>query len=733
MSYQDRNHFPGSQWESDEGEDNARPAVSPGKRTLTMGLPPRSARLSAVQTPVQQKADPAAVLQRSEQAARSSHWMNVAVRPDVHGAPVQHRSDEGASSSPQGGDDSVSIHHTAESGVQGGGGALPHLDTIQKSFGQHDVSGIDAHVGGAAQTASEALGARAYATGHSVAFKDSPDLHTAAHEAAHIVQQRQGVSLKGGVGQSGDQYEQHADAVADQVVRGESAEDMLSRGPGGGSGSAGVQYLQFSGHDQHGQAVQFDGPGGGQLPTGQATPAQDQDQGVGFQAGEYTQVQLQARIPTPIAGLTINVTLTGKYTAGNERGADFIEAEGVARVALSYQLLFLNLSVFLQGGLKFKVRNTTDWQAAFDAAFEDISHWVAARELANLPAKKQDVAARYTEFRNAVFLQIGTIRRQSGSERYEQLRRENRPLLWFNNALANIVDARNSLVNNVTNIFSDMDGSINGNEIYPGTDWINQQIQSHLADHDVSGEELNVIRDALLGESDRRKSQVTTAMDSIPALSNNANVEFEGNLQVGASAGIAITQNTSAQIELARGWRISDSMGAQQFDTSVQDVYTAAIQASGRVGTTNVQGQLAYEGIGSSPTEPTEFKITGQIMAGLNAQAEDPSAYSSNLQGVKDRVCRALSGARVGGQSALTAVNTALQREMSANSAARWSATGSFMAGFDAEFKFRAAASGGGYEAAGGQLKFVMVRSVGGSMGVFSGSVERGNYIGIQW
>jgi hypothetical protein len=52
-------------------------------------------------------------------------------------------------------------------------------------------------------------------------------LHTAAHEAAHIVQQRQGVHLKGGVGEVGDAYEQHADAVADRVVAGQSAADLL--------------------------------------------------------------------------------------------------------------------------------------------------------------------------------------------------------------------------------------------------------------------------------------------------------------------------------------------------------------------------------------------------------------------------------------------------------------------------------------------------------------------------
>jgi hypothetical protein len=46
------------------------------------------------------------------------------------------------------------------------------------------------------------------------------------------VQQRGGVQLKGGVGQTGDAYEQHADQVADAVVRGESAEAVLDQHAG---------------------------------------------------------------------------------------------------------------------------------------------------------------------------------------------------------------------------------------------------------------------------------------------------------------------------------------------------------------------------------------------------------------------------------------------------------------------------------------------------------------------
>ncbi len=136
------------------------------------------------------------------------------------------------------------VHAIAASGVAGAAAPLPHLAAIQASFGRHDVSHVRAAVGGAAATASDALGAEAYATGATVAFRDTPSLHTAAHEAAHVIQQQAGVSLKGGVGEAGDAYEQHADAVADAVVRGESAEALLGEAGGThrGSGTEGVQF-----------------------------------------------------------------------------------------------------------------------------------------------------------------------------------------------------------------------------------------------------------------------------------------------------------------------------------------------------------------------------------------------------------------------------------------------------------------------------------------------------------
>lgn len=171
--------------------------TAPGKRTLTSALP------------VQRRAAPA---QATAAPARAA------------------------------GDDPFGLHHAAaDHGTASGGGALPFHDAIQTAFGRHDLGRVQAHVGGAATEACDAMGAQAYATGDHVAFGAAPDLHTAAHEAAHVVQQRGGVQLKGGVGEDGDVYEQHADAVADRVVRGESAEALLDQHAGSGGSAPTIQ------------------------------------------------------------------------------------------------------------------------------------------------------------------------------------------------------------------------------------------------------------------------------------------------------------------------------------------------------------------------------------------------------------------------------------------------------------------------------------------------------------
>ncbi len=121
----------------------------------------------------------------------------------------------------------------ATRGIGGAGAPLPYLQQIQKHFGAHDVTNVRAHAGEEAATASQQLGARAFAVGDNVAFAGEPDLHTAAHEAAHVVQQRAGVN-------DGDEAERHADEVADAVVAGDSAAPLLGSFAGTGRDAAPV-------------------------------------------------------------------------------------------------------------------------------------------------------------------------------------------------------------------------------------------------------------------------------------------------------------------------------------------------------------------------------------------------------------------------------------------------------------------------------------------------------------
>jgi hypothetical protein len=137
---------------------------------------------------------------------------------------VQQRTAPGATAA-----DSDALKTTAADGLVGSGETLPHVDRIQRAFGHHEVAGVRAHVGGEAAVAAARMRAQAYASDEQVAFAQPPGLHTAAHEAAHIIQQRAGVQLADGFGRSGDAYERHADQVADAVVAGHSAQMLLDQ------------------------------------------------------------------------------------------------------------------------------------------------------------------------------------------------------------------------------------------------------------------------------------------------------------------------------------------------------------------------------------------------------------------------------------------------------------------------------------------------------------------------
>jgi hypothetical protein len=188
--------------------------------------------------------------QRADQQHKTAPELSPAIQRKLHPA---------SSSMQQQDDASASIHQAAHIGIHTPATRLPYAEQIQQAFGHHDVSHIQAHIGESATQSTTAINAAAYATGNHVVFAGTPDLQTAAHEAAHIVQQQSGLHLAGGIGQAHDAYEQHADAVADRVVAGQPAQDMLNRfAPGNGSPRTGPLQVQRALVPVPGQAYSVD-------------------------------------------------------------------------------------------------------------------------------------------------------------------------------------------------------------------------------------------------------------------------------------------------------------------------------------------------------------------------------------------------------------------------------------------------------------------------------------------
>ena len=184
-------------------------------------------------------------------------------------------------------------HAIATAGLTGAGRPLTYGKAIQQAFGHHDIRQMREYTGPTAQASVATLGAQAYSSNGRVAFADSPDLYTQAHEAAHAVQQTalgNGLQLMGGLGAEDDKYEQHADAVANAVVQGESAEallDQLADGPTtvvpGMVGTAGpVQMIK---EKQHKKNVRKD-------PINEGTFAQRKLRGLLSRSGRHELLEL---------------------------------------------------------------------------------------------------------------------------------------------------------------------------------------------------------------------------------------------------------------------------------------------------------------------------------------------------------------------------------------------------------------------------------------------------------
>lgn len=114
-------------------------------------------------------------------------------------------------------DRSAADEITSTGSGQGSSSSLPYLQELQPAFAPHRLDGVQSRVGPGELVGRDGS-ALAAARGNRVEFAETPDKHTAAHEAAHVVQQRRGIHRQ----LSTSALEQHADVVADSALRGEA-------------------------------------------------------------------------------------------------------------------------------------------------------------------------------------------------------------------------------------------------------------------------------------------------------------------------------------------------------------------------------------------------------------------------------------------------------------------------------------------------------------------------------
>lgn len=110
----------------------------------------------------------------------------------------------------------------ARAGLRGSASQLPFMSRFQRLLPEMDLSSVRAHTDPLAAATAARIGTRAYTLGDDVAFGPNPSPHTVAHEVAHVLQQRAGLTIPGGVGHVGDSHEKQADAAADALVQGKT-------------------------------------------------------------------------------------------------------------------------------------------------------------------------------------------------------------------------------------------------------------------------------------------------------------------------------------------------------------------------------------------------------------------------------------------------------------------------------------------------------------------------------
>ena len=108
------------------------------------------------------------------------------------------------------------------------GDGFPFQSQLERVFGQ-DLSGLDVHVGGAANTTLEGLNAKGASIGDQIFLPSNPSFDVVTHEVAHGLQVQKFGAPDTGVSEGGERAEQEADRAVDLAARGQHVE--LSAAP----------------------------------------------------------------------------------------------------------------------------------------------------------------------------------------------------------------------------------------------------------------------------------------------------------------------------------------------------------------------------------------------------------------------------------------------------------------------------------------------------------------------
>lgn len=510
-------------------------------------------------------------------------------------APVQ--LDVGGSGTPSG-DPSA----TAGRGVASASDPLPHLDAIQGSFGRHDVSGVRSATGGAAAEAAGAMGAQAFATRGKVGFAGSPDLHTAAHEAAHVVQQRSGVQLKGGVGRSGDVYEQHADQVADAVVSGRSAEGLLDRFAGGGEGggtSAAVQRLDVKRSQVEKAALNLEGPAFGVPGLKWAVQAE----------GER---EVESELMGGSPETTVKIALAG---------------------GLKYDLWFLELGVDLTADVEVKVAGNVSTGEALRKGVTEFARWYGATRLGDVAGKRAELESGFGTRRAEILGAYRELRDLLTGSSFKDFQTGATSWFYFSmSPRAKAEAALNALHNDIRRLFAIAKAS--GSETQAALLFVDKQALlddfASAANTDEKNARRNIDRSQsrFLNRFDPAKAQLLSSFDGLDTakvLARDPDVQFAGTFgarlsgKMGWGGDSGGEGGNEVELQVGAGARVQSGDGAE-FELGTQAVLRGKLGT--KIGDWGVELKAEREADGDEKVK-WKFELEGKREGKLvEAQAE---------------------------------------------------------------------------------------------------------------